>query len=174
MSLGAKGDDLRTRAPRTERCVPATCGKCGNDTLVTENQHRRHIYHCPTCVEKVRAARAGRKTVDQRFFEKVHMTDGCWLWMGHRNSTNYGTFRDHGKTQLAHRVAYERIVGPIPEGLVIDHLCRNPPCVRPDHMETVTNYVNTIIRGVWVRRTPPRVQALHRPVTVLSPREPSD
>lgn len=71
------------------------------------------------------------------FWEKVSKSEGCWLWTG-RTVKGYG--KHSGK--LAHRVAYEEMVGPIPDGLELDHLCRTPLCVRPDHLEPVTRHVN--------------------------------
>lgn len=78
-----------------------------------------------------------------RFFAKVEF-DGCWLWRGARDSGGYGKFRD-GHTVLvsAHRWAYEALVGPIPAGLQLDHLCRVHLCVNPDHLEPVTPGENT-------------------------------
>lgn len=84
-----------------------------------------------------------RPSVDERFFSKVHMTDGCWLWTAQLNEGGYGHFWLSGRNRLAHRVAYEQIVGPIPEGLTLDHLCRNPACVRPEHLEPVTGAENS-------------------------------
>ncbi len=55
----------------------------------------------------------------------------------------YGWVSHKGKPHLAHRLAYEAAIGPIPEGLVIDHLCRNRKCLNPDHLEPVTLAVNT-------------------------------
>jgi hypothetical protein len=60
---------------------------------------------------------------------------GCWEWTSFRNKAGYGRI---GGRVLAHRLAYESLVGPIPSGLVIDHLCRNPACVNPAHLEPVT------------------------------------
>lgn len=77
-----------------------------------------------------------------RFAEKVNKTETCWLWTGARNAKGYGTIRDGKRQRNAHRVAYELFVGPIPAGLVIDHLCRTRNCVRPDHLDPVTNQVN--------------------------------
>ena len=84
---------------------------------------------------------------ERNFWSKVHKTDTCWLWSGGRNALGYGQWRPkRGEQALAHRVAYEALVGPIPTGLVSDHLCRNPPCVRPDHLEMVPQRIN-VLRG---------------------------
>jgi hypothetical protein len=88
--------------------------------------------------------------VDEVFWQRVDKTDGCWLWMGERDPLGYGRFRWRGRKStsvLAHRNAYEMVVGPIPEGLTIDHLCRNPACVNPAHLEPVTNEEN-VRRGL--------------------------
>lgn len=66
----------------------------------------------------------------------------CWIWPLAPKSTGYGLWRRQGDSRLAHRVAYERAVGPIPPGLEIDHLCRVKVCVRPDHLEPVTHAEN--------------------------------
>ncbi len=78
--------------------------------------------------------------------------DGCWLWLGGRDKF-YGVFRvDYGRGLIrdgAHRVAYELLRGRIPNGLHIDHLCRNQCCVNPKHLEPVSSRVN-VLRGVGV------------------------
>lgn len=77
-----------------------------------------------------------------RFWSKVDRDPDCWLWLGLRNAYGYGRFFIPGGERLAHRYAYEFEVGPIPEGLTLDHLCETPACVRPDHLEPVTNAEN--------------------------------
>ena len=89
----------------------------------------------------------GTKPIDPsvRFWPKVDKDgpNGCWLWLGHRKEKGHGTFwAGKGKSTQAHRFAYESLVGPISDGLQIDHLCRNPPCVNPAHMEPVTRAEN--------------------------------
>lgn len=67
----------------------------------------------------------------------------CWLWTGWaRNQYGYGGFSFKKKHYLAYRIAYEQVVGEIPEGLEPDHLCKNPPCVNPAHLEPVTKSEN--------------------------------
>lgn len=86
----------------------------------------------------------------ERFFAKVDKRgrDECWLWRA-ALSNGYGAFWLHGHQEPAHRVAYKMLIGPIPEGLTIDHLCRNRPCVNPAHMEPVTNGEN-VLRGIGI------------------------
>lgn len=89
-----------------------------------------------------------RPSPSERFERFVHRTNTCWLWMGRGWGRNceYGAFWLNGRDHVAHRVAYEMAKGPIPEGLHLDHLCRTPKCVNPDHLEPVTNREN-ILRG---------------------------
>lgn len=70
----------------------------------------------------------------------------CWLWKAGRTN-GYGVCSVDGRHIRAHRFAYEALVGPIPPGKELDHLCRNRPCVNPDHVEPVTTAVN-VLRGV--------------------------
>ena len=86
--------------------------------------------------------------LSERFWAKVHKTSTCWLWTGSRISSGYGNFRgENGCNVLVHRFAYETLIGPIPDGLMLDHLCRNPACVNPAHLEPVPARENSL-RGV--------------------------
>ena len=72
----------------------------------------------------------------------VQKADGCWDWGGTVHANGYGIISSGRKRMLAHRWSYEHHVGPIPDGLVIDHLCRNRKCVNPSHLEPVTGLEN--------------------------------
>ena len=90
--------------------------------------------------------------VTTRFWAKVTRggVDECWLWTGAINHGGYGRFRGRdGRAVLAHRFAYEAVIGQIPDGLHIDHLCRVRACVNPSHLEAVTQTVNN-------KRVPPQ------------------
>lgn len=80
-----------------------------------------------------------RFTISQieNFLSKINKTDGCWI-IKSKSTKGYRRFMQ----LLAHRVSYELFVGPVPDGLVLDHLCGNRFCVRPDHLEAVTEVEN--------------------------------
>jgi hypothetical protein len=84
-----------------------------------------------------------------RFLDRVEINGetGCWEWSGKRDDDGYGRFAFNGKKVRAHRWLFEFATGPIPEGLELDHLCRNRACVRPRHREPVTHAQN-IRRGM--------------------------
>lgn len=86
-----------------------------------------------------------------RFDEKTRTgLDGCVEWTGGKTSTGYGTFYvGPGRYALAHRYVYEQTVGPIPDGMNLDHLCRNRGCVNPAHVEPVTQREN-LLRGLTI------------------------
>lgn len=82
----------------------------------------------------------------ERFLSKVDRASAlpCWKWKGaHDRRTKYGHVNVGGNTTTtAHRVAHELFIGPIPEGLVVDHLCSHPWCVNPTHLQAVTQAEN--------------------------------
>lgn len=79
-----------------------------------------------------------------RFYAKVDKTPTCWLWTARLNAAGYGDFSVLGRQARAHRFAYFALVGVVPEGLVLDHLCRVRRCVNPAHLEPVTLGENTL------------------------------
>lgn len=81
---------------------------------------------------------------------KVDDDGECWLWTGPVGRNGYGHLTHKGRSHRAHRFAYELVNGPVPDGLVLDHLCRVRHCVNPAHLEAVTQRVN-LMRSATTR-----------------------
>lgn len=79
-----------------------------------------------------RHARVGSLT--ERFWRNVNATASCWIWEGSLSTKGYGKLHNHGKALLTHRLAYELLIGPIPNGKMVCHHCDNPCCVCPSHL----------------------------------------
>jgi hypothetical protein len=96
---------------------------------------------------------SSEKHWEERFWRKVERIPeaGCWIWMG-ATSCGYGHVRLQKQCRLAHRVSFELSGGVIPDGMVLDHLCRVRCCVNPAHLEVVTHQIN-INRGIAPQRT---------------------
>src|SRR5690606_21110712 len=109
------------------------------------HRHRR-ADHAGRWLFEVEVSLFGDARLPDRFWEKVldHPASGCWEWQAARDQKGYGRFRWKGFTRRAHRVAYEELVAPVPDGLQLDHLCRNPFCCAPWHLEPVTPRENTL------------------------------
>lgn len=91
--------------------------------------------------DNVTTSLTGVARIDQKI---QPASNGCWEWTGTRSRKGYGQIRwIDNKYAPAHRLVYTLLVGPIPDGLQIDHLCRVRHCVNPAHLEAVTSAVNT-------------------------------
>lgn len=93
----------------------------------------------------------------ERFTTKILVDSdtGCWVWTGAvTGSMGYGSFYMNGRKEVAHRAAYMLYVGPIPDGFDLDHLCRNPLCANPEHVEPVTQAENNRRQGEAVTHCP--------------------
>lgn len=126
---------IRGKFPAGTRGV---CQECEQD------RYLEHWGLCHTCYRRWRRTRPENPTASDRFWAKVQMAGAleCWEWTATRLH-GYGQFWAAGRLVLAHRWSYEFLIEAIPEGLHIDHLCRNRACVNPWHLEPVTQRVNT-------------------------------
>lgn len=92
------------------------------------------------------AARVKGASIEERFWVKVDAEGDCWEWTAYRNPDGYGYFGITSRdVRMAHRWSWEHLVGLIPAGMQIDHMCRNRGCVNPDHLRVVTLVDNVLL-----------------------------
>jgi hypothetical protein len=126
------------------------CG-CGEKTNVPTKTRPGWVRGVPVRFIQGHGSRMkGRVPASTRVWRHVSKgpSNACWLWTAALNTKGYGSFKGDDETTVrAHRFIYELLVGPVPEGLELDHLCRNRVCVNPAHLEPVDHRENTL-RGV--------------------------
>lgn len=110
--------------------------------------------------------RAPQPSTEERFWSCVRKTPTCWIWEGPINSDGYGRFSLPGDGKIgAHCFAYQLLVGPVPEGLVLDHVrdrgCLSRACVNPAHMEPVTTRENLLRGDTHARRNAEKTHCIH-------------
>lgn len=120
---------------------------------MTPHTHREYVpgcYRCELSRDEVSGVERGQgvATLPWRMAAKIVPDEatGCWNWTGTKSDSGYGRVSIDGRAHQAHRIAYEILRAQIPDGMQIDHLCRNRACLNPDHMEPVTQREN-IMRG---------------------------
>lgn len=126
------------------------CG-CGKKTnIVKETDHRKGAIKGEPRRFLKSHHRARVDPIANRYTVDPHT--GCWNWNDFRDKHGYGRLTVGGRTsQLAHVVSFVRVRGPVPEGLELDHLCENPSCINPDHLDPVTHKVNCQRGKRWRR-----------------------
>ena len=138
------------------------CFTCGDQFMRKRDLGQRF------CSKRCASLTQPRKDLADRFWSKVTKTESCWIWTGGRSGNGYGLFwtgnyRLNGSPiwMMAHRFPYQDIHGDVADGLELDHLCRVPLCVNPDHLEPVTHAVNmqrSPLMGSYGRN---KVQCVH-------------
>lgn len=113
--------------------------------------------------ESAQAPAPRRRSPEERFWSYVDKGDDCWLWIGASHGKDgYGSFNPNQSPVLAHRYSYELAHGHIPAGMSIDHICRNRACVNPDHLQVVTQDLNTQNRSNHNPRSQSGIRGVRR------------
>jgi hypothetical protein len=117
-------------------CAVAGCDERHEARGLCHKHYAAWRYHHPHLTTKA-------KPLGVRLEERITRDPetGCWCWTG-ALASGYGKIRINGRRVGAHRASYEHHVGPIPDGLFLDHLCRNTRCINPAHLEPVTCWEN--------------------------------
>lgn len=102
---------------------------------------------CETAPRRTNKGRFKNVPVEDRIWAQLVVVENCWEWTGTTSNRGYGYIYVAGRYVPAHRASYEIFRGPIPDGMTLDHLCRNRRCVNPHHLEIVSGRENTL-RGV--------------------------
>lgn len=128
--------------------------------------HRWQRHGDPTIAAVRRRVYASLPILTRLMRRTVYEANGCLTWHGKRDAQGYGrievrTGPGEGRTAQTHRVAYEALVGPIPDGLQLDHLCRNTGCWRPDHLEPVTCRENLLRGNTFQARNASKTQCVN-------------
>lgn len=154
-----------------------TCERCGKELIkrirpgtTYSSESEQQWLKRRFCNKQCATTGVAPRPLAERFFAKIQITPTCWYWLGYIAPNGYGEIAQGGKyggARRTHCVAYELLVGPVPEGLELDHLCHNADklcrggntcphrrCVNPAHLEPVTRRENLRRgRSYWALRT---------------------
>jgi len=124
----------------------SNCIVCNVEMKFIDGRSRSKKYCSIACLNKMRSQTRIKKLrkdtkipIEQRLYNRIiETTAGCWEWQGARNNKGYGQVGLERKIILAHRASWTVTNGPIPENLIVRHICDNPPCINPNHLELGT------------------------------------
>lgn len=155
-----RGDtSLGLPLPDLDTCEAGDCAKPATVAGMCNAHYLRKRRHGDPLAGDV----AKMRDVDAKFKARTVREGDCLVWTAGQKSSGYGKIMADGRSQPVHRWAYERFVGPIPEGMDIDHICFNRLCCEPSHLRVTTRKQNvenhqgapvnstTGVRGVWRR-----------------------
>lgn len=152
MELVTHAENMRRRYPKKPKPPPKKRSYTPKTHCPAGHSYAEHGRPCRICGRDATRRHRARNGVpfvgltdEERFVALVRVTATCWFWLGSTNRSGHGQFSVGGKMVKAHRWAYEFFVGPIPDGLVIHHLCGNESCVNPDHLKPITARENTLL-----------------------------
>lgn len=132
------GASIEFASSPAEKCIVDSCLRRKRPSGYCSKHYNNYVRHgSPIAPPKW-------EPVEPRIWTHVEPTGFCWEWTGRVETTGYGKFSYRGAQVLAHRFVYELLVGPIPSGMQIDHLCHNRACVNPDHLEPVSARINQL------------------------------
>ena len=148
-SLRTPAPPLPTEASMTRqgRRIETVCDNCGKTFPARTDQHvkpQRHYcsQECTHAAQRLQLIERAGTPAERLLARRQIDANGCWVWMGRHERAGYGHIDYGGKAVYVHRLAYETWRGPVPDGLELDHLCRNRGCFNPDHLEPVTRQEN--------------------------------
>lgn len=121
--------------------IKMNCLVCNQEFSSTLGNFNKGRKHCSLKCGRITANKSITSTIDH-VIQKIKFGAGCWVWKERKNQDGYGTLKFHGKRHHAHKFIYELFFGKVPNGLELDHLCSNRPCVNPNHLEPVTHKEN--------------------------------
>ena len=146
-------DDCRYASLRVE--VKNQCTTCGKEFSTTAKYRAKRTCSEACATNAISNSLASQMPLADQLLARCEQIGDCWQWTGALSSAGYGIanrrdIRAGQRSKLVHRLVWEELRGEIPQGLELDHLCRNRACCNPDHLDPVTHAVNVARSHRWV------------------------